>query len=220
MNNIVNIVKKELYEMSAEPVLKTNTIRKISAKIYHSFDDKEINTIFNLCEQLLECHNWELGVIAYDWAFRVRKQYTQKNFLTFESWLLKYVSGWGDCDDFCTHAFAELLIQYPELYERAFIWTSNKEFWVRRASAVILIPAISQGNYVSFDPLKIADALMKDEHDLVKKGFGWMLKIYSIKEKQIVYDYLLKNKEIMPRTAFRYALEKMDKIDREILMDK
>jgi len=59
---------------------------------------------------------------------------------------------------------------------------------------------------------------MKDEHHLVLKGYGWMLKVLSQVEKDKVYEYLLKNKNIMPRVAFRYALEKVDEETRRRLM--
>lgn len=52
---------------------------------------------------------------------------------------------------------------------------------------------------------------MKDNDELVLKGCGWMLKELSMKEPELVYNYLKKNKDDMPRVVFRYALEKMDK---------
>ena len=52
--------------------------------------------------------------------------------------------GWGDCDDFCTHAFGELIRQDKRLFEQVLSWTQSSDFWVRRASAVVLIPAISK----------------------------------------------------------------------------
>jgi hypothetical protein len=42
-----------------------------------------------------------------------------------------------------------------------------------------------------------------------------VIKVLSTKEPQLVYDYLVKFKDIMPRVSFRYALEKMD-VDRKI----
>jgi 3-methyladenine DNA glycosylase AlkD len=89
---------------------------------------------------------------------------------------------------------------------------------MRRASAVVLIPSIWYDKYNETNPLKIADILMKDEHYLVCKGYGWMLKILSIKEPNLVFEYLLKNREIMPRVSYRYALEKMNSKNKEILM--
>lgn len=65
------------------------------------------------------------------------------------------------------------------LFEKVITWTENKDFWVRRASAVVLIPAISKKDYEGIDPLSIVDALLLDKHDLVLKGYGWMLKVLS-----------------------------------------
>ena len=59
---------------------------------------------------------------------------------------------------------------------------------------------------------------MIDEHDMVRNGYGWMLQILSIKEPKLVFEYLLNNREIMPRVSYRYEMEKLDKNKKEILM--
>ena len=38
-----------------------------------------------------------------------------------------------------------------------------------------------------------------------------MLKVLSQTEQKNVYEYLIKNKDAMPRVSFRYALEKFNK---------
>lgn len=60
------------------------------------------------------------------------------------------------------------------------------------------------------DVFKISDLLMMDQDDLVQKGYGWLLKEASNKYLQEVFAYVMKNKAKMPRTALRYAIEKMD----------
>lgn len=42
----------------------TGDIRRVSAKLYKELKDKSIDSILPLCEELLEEHNWSLGVIA------------------------------------------------------------------------------------------------------------------------------------------------------------
>jgi 3-methyladenine DNA glycosylase AlkD len=167
--------------------------------------------VFAISGELLEERSWPLKVIAFDFAYRIRKQYDENTFSLFESWLVQYVRGWGDCDDFCTHAFGELIVQNTELAKKTMVWTERDEFWMRRAAAVVLIPSINRGKYKETDPIAVSDRLLLDGEDLVRKGYGWMLKVLSVKEPQLVYDYLIKNKETMPRVSFRYALEKMDK---------
>ena len=210
------IIYRAISELDALPVpaselahMKTGDIRAISARLYSTLEDKSGTDVFPICNKLLELRDWRLSVIAYDWAYRLRKQYRPETFDLFEEWLIQYVRGWGDCDDFCTHAFGELLCQYPELMNRILPWVSREEFWMRRAAAVILILPIRKGIYLGLQPYHIADLLMQDEHYLVLKGYGWMLKVLSQEEPDAVYDYLLRNQTQMPRLAYRYALEKL-----------
>ncbi len=44
---------------------------------------------------------------------------------------------------------------------------------------------------------------------MVQKGYGWMLKVASEAHQKQVFDYVMENKDTMPRTALRYAIEKM-----------
>ena len=55
----------------------------------------------------------------------------------------------------------------------------------------------------------IAKRLLRDPEDLVQKGYGWMLKVASNTKQKEVLDFVMKNKKTMPRTALRYAIEKM-----------
>jgi len=59
------------------------------------------------------------------------------------------------------------------------------------------------------DIFEIADILLLDKDDLVQKGYGWMLKAASEAYQEEVFDYVMSKKDIMPRTALRYAIEKM-----------
>ncbi len=107
-----------------------------------------------------------MGVIAFDFAYRMKNHYNESTYDIFYHWLKDYVRGWGDCDDFCTHAFGELLRQKKSLFVKITAWTDDNDFWVRRASAVILIPAIMKNDYEGMEPFTISDRLMTDSHNL------------------------------------------------------
>lgn len=198
--------------------IKTGDIRKLSGRLFRKIEDKNIENVFCLCEELLEQHSWELKVIAFDWAFRMKKDYSNDTYCIFYGWLKKYVCDWGDCDDFCVHAFGELLRQDKSLFANVVEWTKDNDFWIRRASAVILIPAILHNDFDNIYPLLISDRLMNDEHDLVLKGYGWMLKSLSQVNQPVVEEYLVKNHKQMPRVAYRYALEKFEEHTKKKLM--
>lgn len=222
MNDLLRNAKQEIEilwsQTPEEKHIKTGDIRKLSAQLFRKISDKDIRNVFALCDEFLEEHSWELGVIAFDWAFRMKGKYNEETYQVFYGWLKKYIRGWGDCDDFCTHAFGELLRQDKSLFTHVIEWTQDKDFWVRRASAVILIPAILHNDYDGINPFIISDRLMKDEHDLVLKGYGWMLKSVSQIDQSSVEQYLIKNHALMPRVAYRYALGKFDKDTRKKLM--
>ena len=61
---------------------------------------------------------------------------------------------------------------------------------------------------------------VKDEEDLVQKGYGWMLKEASKKHREEVFEYIMRRKSEMPRTALRYAIEKMPEDLRRKAMER
>lgn len=94
--------------------LITSVVRSLSRKVFKQVKHLNKREIFNLCEQLLESGDWPERTIAFDWAFRCEKLYEASDFTRFETWLASYVHNWGSCDNFCTHAFGSLILQYPE----------------------------------------------------------------------------------------------------------
>ncbi len=91
--------------------------------------------------------------------------------------------------------------------------------WVRRAAAVSLIIPAKNGKFLR-DVFQIADILLLDKDDMVQKGYGWMLKVASQAHQQEVFRYVLTHKAAMPRTALRYAIEKMPKELKKKAMEK
>ena len=99
-------------------------------------------------------------------------------------------------------------MKYPTFIEELKEWTQSKNRWLRRAAAVSLIVPARNGHFLK-EIFEITDRLLLDEDDLVQKGYGWLLKVTSHLHQKKVFDYVMKNKENMPRTALRYAIEKM-----------
>ena len=62
--------------------------------------------------------------------------------------------------------------------------------------------------------------LLMDKEDLVQKGYGWMLKEAANTYRDEIYQYVLKHRDVMPRTALRYAIEKMPQSMRKKAMKK
>jgi len=188
--------------------VKTPIFRKITQKYFSAIQDRPKQEIFNLCEKLLESGFMEELGVAFDWAFRLRHKFEKTDFTILESWLKKYVTNWGACDSFCYRALGHFIYKFPEYFPKVKKWTVSKNRWVRRASAVVLIYSLEEKK--SLAPVfEIADILLLDKDDMVQKGYGWMLKVASNHEPNKVFEYVMRNKKEMPRTALRYAIEKL-----------
>ncbi|NIM91486.1 MAG: DNA alkylation repair protein [Candidatus Aminicenantes bacterium] len=225
-NKIVQDIRKELQEKADEKTrlssqrffkkeeeikmygVRTPVFREINENYFAAIKDKPKQEIFSLGEKLLESGYLEELGVAFDWAFRIRKGFEKKDFSLLESWLKKYVTNWGACDSFCIRALGYFIYKFPEYFSEVKKWAVSKNRWVRRASAVVLIYSIRKKKPLT-PVFEIADILLLDEDDMVQKGYGWMLKVASDQEPKRVFDYVMKHKKIMPRTALRYAIEKL-----------
>jgi 3-methyladenine DNA glycosylase AlkD len=90
----------------------------------------------------------------------------------------------------------------------------SKSLWEKRISILATFEFIANGEYK--DTLKIAKILLNDEHDLIHKGVGWMLRevgkrVSQEKEEEFLKKYYKK----MPRTMLRYAIERFDEVKRK-----
>ncbi|MFC1633119.1 DNA alkylation repair protein [Patescibacteria group bacterium] len=195
-------------------------VRKISAKYFREIKYLPKNDIFKLIEKLLSTGISENITIALDWTYRLKDQYEKTDFRTFENWLKKYITNWASCDDFCTHPVGYLVWKYPALLPKVFIWTRSRNRWVKRAAAVTLIHPIRKNKFFLKHVFNTADVLLLDQDDLVQKGYGWMLKVAADSYQKEVFQYVLKHKNKMPRTALRYAIEKMPADKKKEAMNK
>jgi len=188
--------------------VRASVVKKISKKYFAEIKDLNKGEILLACEQLLELGYGEYNQIAFDWAFRLKNEFEKEDFRIFEKWLKKYVSNWGACDDFCTHAFGYFIFKFPEFLPQIMLWARSSNRWLRRASAVVLIYSLRRKKYLE-NAFAVADILLEDKDDLVRKGYGWMLKEASNLSPNDVFAYVMKNKTLMPRVALRYAVEKL-----------
>jgi 3-methyladenine DNA glycosylase AlkD len=199
--------------------VKTSIVNKIARKHFLEIERLGKQEIFLLCEGLLKSDYIEEAFIAFDWAYRLRDKYEPADFIHFENWLSKYVNDWAKCDTLCNHSIGAFIERYPESLENLKRWAKLENRWLRRASAVTLIIPAKQGKFLE-DIFEIADILLRDKDDLVQKGYGWMLKEASREHQKEVYDYIIRNREFMPRTALRYAIEKMPEDLKRKAMEK
>lgn len=59
------------------------------------------------------------------------------------------------------------------------------------------------------DVEEVCNSLIKEKHIHIQKGVGWLLKYTYVTYPEETINYLKDNVDVMSRTTFRYALEKM-----------
>jgi len=190
--------------------IKSAVVTQISRDHFKVIENKTRNNIFKLCEELLQSSIMEESFVACNWSYNVRKQFLKEDFIVFERWVNKYVNNWATCDTLCNHTVGTFIEMYPDYLSGLKKWALSENRWVKRAAAVSLIVPARNGLFLK-DIFEIADILHSDKDDMVQKGYGWMLKVASQAHQKDVFDYVMKKKSTMPRTALRYAIEKMPK---------
>ena len=226
MKEIVARLEKELEKMSDAKLqqtsqrffkesiktygTKTGDIVKLGKTYFKEIKDLKKEEVFELCESLWQSGYLEETFIACEWSYNMHKQFEEKDIQIFERWIDKYITNWASCDTFCNHTVGEFIMMYPQYISTLKTWAKSKTRWMKRASAVSLIIPARKGMFLD-DIFEIADTLLLDSDDMVQKGYGWMLKVASQSHEKEVFDYVMNHKSNMPRTALRYAIEKMPK---------
>jgi 3-methyladenine DNA glycosylase AlkD len=224
MSDIIKSIRQELKQKSDEKIresglrffkeevnlygIQTATVTKMAKEYFKSIKDEDKATIFDLCEELWQSGYMEESFIACNWAYALRKKYEPADFAIFERWLKNYVNNWASCDTLCNHTIGAFVEMYPKYIPELKKWAKSDNRWMRRAAAVTLIIPARNGKFLE-DILEIADILLLDQEDLVQKGYGWMLKAASQAHQEEIHSYVMSKKNVMPRTALRYAIEKM-----------
>ena len=115
----------------------------------------------------------------------------------------KLINNW-DLVDLSSHQIVGgYLIDKPRdiLYKLA----SSKNVWERRIAMIACYNFIKNKQYE--EALRIAEMLLKDEHDLIQKAVGWMLREIGKRDEKSLVAFLKLHSKEMPRTSLRYAIE-------------
>ncbi len=85
----------------------------------------------------------------------------------------------------------------------------SEVLWERRIAMLSTFYYINKCNRAD-EALQIITILLHDEHDLIQKAVGWMLReIGKRVDEAVLCNFLNEHAHNMPRTALRYAIERL-----------
>lgn len=182
----------------------------VSRKIAKEFKDLALPEI----QELLNSKVHEERLIA---LFILTEQYRKKDFeqkkVIYDFYLknLKRVNNWDLVDLSAEKIIGAYLFEKDK--QILFQLARSKNLWDRRIAIMSTFHFIKNGSYdMTFE---IADKLLQDEHDLIHKAVGWMLREIGNRDLKSEEDYLKKYYITMPRTMLRYAIEKFPEKKRQ-----
>jgi len=125
---------------------------------------------------------------------------------------LNSVNNWDLVDTSAPYIVGDYLYKNPKKSKILLEFSQSENLWIRRISIVSTLTFIKNNEFNQ--TLKIANLLIYDDHDLIHKAVGWMLREIYKRDESLIKQFLRQNYAQIPRTTLRYAIERMDKEER------
>ena len=187
----------------------TNPILRATAKKYSNLNYSEIQELLN--DRIHEYRLISLLILINKYK-KAKKdnlerrriyEFYLKNTRRINNWDLVDISAPNIVGDFVQREGTEILMRMAK----------SESLWERRIAIVSTLPLIKKNRFG--ETLAISEILMKDEHDLIHKAVGWMLRELGKKNVKVLELFLLPRYKTMPRTMLRYAIERFPEEKRQ-----
>lgn len=127
------------------------------------------------------------------------------------------INNWDLVDSSAHYIVGAWLFGKPD--RMRFTLAHSRLLWERRIAIISTFYDIYQGQYQK--TFEIASILLKDEHDLIQKAVGWMLREVGKRcSEDILKAFLDEHYQDMPRTMLRYAVERLGERDKKRYMTR
>lgn len=195
----------------------TGAVRDLARALFRA-RQWSIADAMKLADALVRDPYLETKAAGIFFVARLKRQFEPTLLTAWKRWLADgYAANWATTDALCGELIGPLLEMYPSLVGQVAAWSRHKVLWVRRASAVGLLRPVARGRALD-TAYAVARQLHRDPEDLVQKAVGWLLREAGKRDPGRLERYLRANWRIIPRTTFRYAIERYDAGTRAALL--
>lgn len=199
----------------------TPQIRALARSIHDAHRDQwSIDEAMAFADEMITDRYLEAKGVGVELVARYRRAFTPRLLPAWKRWLADgHAANWATTDGICGYLIGPLLVAHPRLAGTMRSWSRHRSLWVRRASAVALIPLARKG--VALDvAYDVARTLHGDGHDLIEKAVGWLLREAGKSDAPRLERYLRSNGPSIPRTTVRYAIERMTPRLRQTMLER
>lgn len=189
---------------------------RLIAKAFRAMELSEI-------EKLLASKFHEVrlcGLIILTNQFKASKEVKRKReFFNFYVKQLKLgrVNNW-DLVDVSAPTIGEYLLEVADPFPVLKKLANSNSLWERRSAILFTFAFIRSGDFAP--TLVISKLLLKDNHDLIHKATGWMMREVGKRDLSSLRNFLTEHVTEMPRTMLRYSIEKLPEIERQRWLKK
>ena len=178
------------------PTLKLSDIQKLLSTNIHEYRLTALFILVNKYEKAKEKEKAEI----FDFYLRNTKG----------------INNWDLVDLSAPKIVGDYLLDKPRGRGILYRFANSDGLWKKRIAVLATYTFIKADQFE--DILKIAKILLNDEHDLIHKAVGWMLRELGKKNQEKEEKFLKRYYKTMPRMMLRYAIEKFDKRKRDFYL--
>ncbi len=129
------------------------------------------------------------------------------------------INNWDLVDLSVDKILGEFLLIQPKKKNILNRLVKSKNLWERRMAMISTFAFIKSGS--AKETIAIAKKLLTNDHDLIHKAVGWMLREAGKRINQkILTDFLDEHGQAISRTTLRYAIERLSPAKRKYYLNK
>ena len=177
-------------------------VQRQIAKKYSNLTLKEVQELLNS-----KIHEYRMtGLIILTNQYKKSKKEKLKQRQIFEFYMKNAdnINNWDLVDVTCPHIVGDFIQREGTEILREF--ANSNHLWKKRIAIVSTLALIKKKKFG--DTLSISNVLLHDEHDLIHKAVGLMLREVGKQNREVLETFLQPKYKTMPRTMLRYAIEK------------
>jgi 3-methyladenine DNA glycosylase AlkD len=192
----------------------TGEMRKVATRFRRAIV-KEMGAPFlvQVADKLFRGRVLEEKVFGVLLLEKIVDEFGDREFRLFESWLDR-ISSWADHDGLVYYLIAPMVAAKAGRTKRPFVWAKSSNRWHRRAACVAFIRGTRRRLYFP-EIVRLSNALLADEDDMVQKGLGWLLRETAKADPKRTLPYLMKIRTKSARLVLRTACETLTAAQRK-----